>query len=305
LAVRETELFREDMTALRVLPPDHYVGAVESIPLIGQFIAELGDRAAAYDVDGDLYFPVNADPTFGSVSGLDREEMLGLFAERGGDPGRPGKKDPLDALLWRAARPGEPSWDSPAGPGRPGWHVECTAIAMDRLGPAVDVMGGGRDLVFPHHEMGEAHAQVHNGGRPFVRVFMHAGLVGYQGAKMSKSRGNLVFVSALRRAGVDPAAIRLALLAHHYASDWEYADADLSAAQTRLDTWRAAVSRPDGPPAEHTLAAMRGALAADLDAPTALIAIDDWAWRAASGGSDSGAPGVISRAVDGLLGIAL
>jgi L-cysteine:1D-myo-inositol 2-amino-2-deoxy-alpha-D-glucopyranoside ligase len=305
LALRETELFREDMTALRVLPPEHYVGAVEAIPLIGRFIAELGARGASYDVDGDLYFPVNADPTFGSVSGLDREDMLTVFAERGGDPARPGKKDPLDALLWRAARPDEPSWDSPVGAGRPGWHVECTAIALDRLGPDIDVMGGGSDLAFPHHEMGAAHAHMHNGRTPFVRVFVHAGMVGYQGEKMSKSRGNLVFVSKLRYAGVDPAAIRLTLLAHHYASDWEYTDADLRQAQARLAAWRAAVSRPDGPPAEDTLAAIRGALAADLDAPTALTAVDEWAWRAGSGGSDPGAPGVISRAVDGLLGIAL
>jgi L-cysteine:1D-myo-inositol 2-amino-2-deoxy-alpha-D-glucopyranoside ligase len=264
LALRETELFREDMTALRVLPPEHYVGAVEAIPLIGRFIAELGARGASYDVDGDLYFPVNADPTFGSVSGLDREDMLTVFAERGGDPARPGKKDPLDALLWRAARPDEPSWDSPVGAGRPGWHVECTAIALDRLGPDIDVMGGGSDLAFPHHEMGAAHAHMHNGRTPFVRVFVHAGMVGYQGEKMSKSRGNLVFVSKLRYAGVDPAAIRLTLLAHHYASDWEYTDADLRQAQARLAAWRAAVSRPDGPPAEDTLAAIRGALAADL-----------------------------------------
>jgi L-cysteine:1D-myo-inositol 2-amino-2-deoxy-alpha-D-glucopyranoside ligase len=305
LALRETDLFREDMTALRVLPPDHYVGAVEAIPLIGQFIAELGAHQASYDLDGDLYFPVSADPTFGSVSGLDRDEMLALFAERGGDPTRPGKKDPLDALLWRAPRPGEPSWESAVGAGRPGWHVECTAIALDRLGPEIDVMGGGRDLAFPHHEMGASHAHAHNGRSPFVRVFMHAGLVGYQGAKMSKSRGNLVFVSKLRYAGVDPAAIRLTLLAHHYASDWEYTDADLAGAQTRLAAWRAAVSRPDGPSADDTLAAIRGALAADLDAPTALAAIDAWAWRAASGGDDPGAPGVISRAVDGLLGVAL
>jgi L-cysteine:1D-myo-inositol 2-amino-2-deoxy-alpha-D-glucopyranoside ligase len=305
LARRETELFREDMTALRVLPPEHYVGAVEAIPLIVRFIAELGARDAAYDLGGDLYFPVSADPMFGAVSGLSREEMLALFAERGGDPGRPGKKDPLDALLWRAARPAEPNWESPAGPGRPGWHVECTAIALDRLGPILDVMGGGRDLVFPHHEMGAAHAHVHNGGGPFVRVFMHAGMVGYQGEKMSKSRGNLVFVSALRRAGVDPAAIRLALLAHHYTSDWEYTDADLTAAQTRLAAWRAAVSRPDGPAAEQTLAAVRAALAADLDAPRAVAAVDEWAERAGSGGTDPAAPGVISRAVDGLLGIAL
>jgi len=306
LAARQIELFREDMTALRALPPHYYVGAVESIPLIGQFISALRERGAAYEVDGDLYFPVEADPGFGTVSNLDPPGMLELFAERGGDPQRPGKKHPLDPLLWRAQRPGEPHWDSPAGPGRPGWHVECTAIALDRLGADVDVMGGGRDLAFPHHEMGASHGRVGTGRTSFVRAFVHAGMVGYRGEKMSKSRGNLVFVSQLRRAGADPAAIRLALFAHHYAADWEWTDADLTGAQERLRSWRAAVSRPDGPPATATLAELRSALAANLDAPAALAAVDDWVERARhDGGSDASAPGIISRGVEALLGIAL
>jgi L-cysteine:1D-myo-inositol 2-amino-2-deoxy-alpha-D-glucopyranoside ligase len=306
LAARETELFREDMTALRVLPPEHYVGAVEAIPLIAEFIEVLRERGACYDVDGDLYFPVAADPTFGAVSRLDRPTMLEVFAERGGDPGRAGKKDPLDALLWRGPREHEPSWDSVVGPGRPGWHVECAAIALDRLGSHVDIMGGGRDLQFPHHEMGASHAHVHDGSRGFVRAFVHSGMVGYAGEKMSKSRGNLVFVSRLRNSGVDPAAIRLALLAHHYATDWEWTEADLTGAQERLQAWRSAVARPDGPAAADTLAALRAALAADLDGPAALRAVDEWVRRAQGpGGSDTGAPGVVSRAVDALLGIAL
>ncbi len=306
LAASQTELFREDMTALRVLAPAHYIGAVEAIPLIADFIAALRDRGAAYDVDGDLYFPVHSDAHFGEVSRLDRTAMLELFGQRGGDPDRSGKKDPLDALLWRAQRPGEPHWDSAAGPGRPGWHVECTAIALDRLGEELDVMGGGSDLAFPHHEMGAAHAHARTGHAPFVRVFMHAGMVGYDGQKMSKSLGNLVFVSALRREGTDPGAIRLALLAHHYATDWEWTGQDLSAAVDRLARWRAAVSRPDGPTAEPALLAVRAALANDLDAPAALVAIDEWAASAQRGdGSDPGAPGVISRLVDGLLGVAL
>ena len=305
LADREIELFREDMTALRVLPPDQYVGAVESIPLIIEMIEKLRAKGATYDLDGDVYFPIAADPHFGQVSRLDRESMLPLFAERGGDPDRAGKRDGLDALLWLAQRPGEPGWDSPFGKGRPGWHVECSAISIEHLGMSFDVEGGGSDLAFPHHEMGASHAQVATGVRPHAKAYVHAGMVGLDGEKMSKSRGNLVFVSALRRAGVDPAAIRLTLLAHHYASDWEYTDAELASAQTRLAAWRAAVSRPDGPPAQDTLAAVRGALAADLDAPTALAAVDEWAWRASSGGTDAGAPGVISRALDALLGIAL
>jgi L-cysteine:1D-myo-inositol 2-amino-2-deoxy-alpha-D-glucopyranoside ligase len=306
LAASQTELFREDMTALRVLAPAHYVGAVEAIPLIAEFISALRDRGAAYDLDGDLYFPADVDPHFGSVARLDRARMLDLFGQRGGDPDRPGKKDPLDALLWCAERPDEPSWPSAAGPGRPGWHVECTAIALDRLGEQIDVMGGGSDLAFPHHEMGAAHAHARTGHAPFVRVFAHAGMVAYQGQKMSKSLGNLVFVSALRRAGADPAAIRLALLAHHYASNWEWTPQDLQAATDRLTRWRAAVSRPDGPSAAPTLAAVRAALANDLDAPAALTAVDEWAERANdAGGDDPAAPGVISRLADGLLGVAL
>ncbi|MGQ0846797.1 MAG: cysteine--1-D-myo-inosityl 2-amino-2-deoxy-alpha-D-glucopyranoside ligase [Sporichthyaceae bacterium] len=306
LAESQTELFREDMIALRVLAPAHYVGAVEAIPLIAEFIEALRERGAAYDVDGDLYFPVAVDPHFGEVAHLSREQMLEVFGQRGGDPTREGKKDALDALLWRAERPGEPSWASPAGPGRPGWHVECTAIALDRLGARVDVMGGGSDLAFPHHEMGASHAHARTGEVPFVRVFAHAGMVAYEGQKMSKSLGNLVFVSKLRAEGADPGAIRLALLAHHYASDWEWTPADLERGIERLAAWRAAVSRPDGPAADGTLAAVRAALAEDLDAPAALAAIDEWAALARTGeGSDPGAPGVVSRLVDALLGVAL
>jgi L-cysteine:1D-myo-inositol 2-amino-2-deoxy-alpha-D-glucopyranoside ligase len=177
---------------------------------------------------------------------------------------------------------------------------------MKHLGDAVDVMGGGRDLAFPHHEMGSSHAHVLTGKPGFVRAFVHAGLVGYEGEKMSKSRGNLVFVSKLRAAGVEGAAIRLALLSQHYATDWEYTDAVLTRAEVRLAAWRAAVSRPDGPAAEATLAEVRAALAENLDAPAALAAIDAWAERQESaGGTDAGAPGVISRLSDALLGVAL
>jgi len=305
LAAREIASFRGDMTALRVLPPWQYIGAVESMPTIVEAISALRDKGAAYDVDGDLYFPVSADPGFGQVSRLGQAEMLWLFAERGGDPGRAGKKDALDCLLWSAARPGEPSWPGPTGAGRPGWHIECTAIALDLLGNHVDVQGGGSDLAFPHHEMGASHGHVLTGEPPFAEAYVHAGMVALDGEKMSKSRGNLVFVSALRRDGVDPAAIRLALLAHHYREDWEWTQAGLDAAVARLARWRDAVSRPDGPPAQQTLDAMRDRLADDLDAPGALAMVDRWVATADGGGSDETAPGVVSRAVDALLGVAL
>ncbi|MGF1428723.1 cysteine--1-D-myo-inosityl 2-amino-2-deoxy-alpha-D-glucopyranoside ligase [Kitasatospora sp. LaBMicrA B282] len=306
LAERETALFREDMTALRILPPEHYIGAVESIPWIVPLVKKLLASGAAYELDGDIYFSVEADPRFGQVSHLSREEMLPVFAERGGDPERPGKRHPLDALLWLAARPGEPAWDTELGHGRPGWHIECVAIALEYLDMSFDIQGGGSDLAFPHHEMGAAHAQAATGVHPFAHAYVHAGMVALDGHKMSKSRGNLVFVSTLRREGVDPAAIRLALLSHHYRSDWEWTKTTLDEAVERLARWRAAVSRPDGPSAEQLLAEVRAALAADLDAPAALAAVDRWAAeQAAEGGTDTGAPGLVSRAVDALLGVAL
>ncbi|NUS14117.1 MAG: cysteine--1-D-myo-inosityl 2-amino-2-deoxy-alpha-D-glucopyranoside ligase [Streptomyces sp.] len=307
LAERETALFREDMTALRMLPPAHYIGAVEAIPRIVPLIERLREAGAAYELDGDTYFSVESDPHFGAVSRFDAAVMRALSAERGGDPDRPGKKNPLDPMLWMAARPGEPSWDGASlGPGRPGWHIECVAIALDHLGMGFDVQGGGSDLVFPHHEMGASHAQVLTGEYPFAKAYVHAGMVALHGEKMSKSKGNLVFVSALRREGVDPAAIRLALLAHHYRSDWEWTDAVLDTARDRVARWRAAVSRPDGPPADALVDEIRAALADDLDAPRALAAVDAWAARQqADGGTDTGAPGLVSRAVDALLGVAL
>ncbi|MFE2889672.1 cysteine--1-D-myo-inosityl 2-amino-2-deoxy-alpha-D-glucopyranoside ligase [Streptomyces sp. NPDC059272] len=307
LAEKETALFREDMTALRMLPPEHYIGAVEAIPGIVPLVERLRDAGAAYDLDGDIYFSVGSDPNFGKVSNLDAAAMRLLSAERGGDPDRPGKKNPLDPMLWMAAREGEPSWDGGTlGQGRPGWHIECVAIALDHLGMGFDVQGGGSDLAFPHHEMGASHAQVLTGEFPMAKAYVHAGMVGLDGEKMSKSRGNLVFVSALRREGVDPAAIRLALHAHHYRSDWEWTDGVLEDAVARLGRWRAAVSRPDGPSALTVVEEMREALANDLDAPAALAAVDRWAaLQRDRGGSDEGAPGIVSRAVDALLGVAL
>ncbi|MBT2472672.1 cysteine--1-D-myo-inosityl 2-amino-2-deoxy-alpha-D-glucopyranoside ligase [Streptomyces sp. ISL-66] len=307
LAERETALFREDMTALRMLPPQHYIGAVEAIPGIVPLVERLRDAGAAYELDGDVYFSVESDPNFGKVSNLDAEAMRLLSAERGGDPDRAGKKNPLDPMLWMAARPGEPSWDGGSlGPGRPGWHIECVAIALDHLGMTFDIQGGGSDLAFPHHEMGASHAQVLTGEFPMAKAYVHAGMVALHGEKMSKSKGNLVFVSALRRAGVDPAAIRLALLSHHYRADWEWTDEVLAEAVARLERWRAAVSRPDGIAADALVEEVRAALANDLDAPAALAAVDRWVeLQIATDGDDESAPGLVSRTVDALLGVAL
>jgi L-cysteine:1D-myo-inositol 2-amino-2-deoxy-alpha-D-glucopyranoside ligase len=302
LAEEQTELFRADMEALRSLTPDEYIGAVESIPLAVDLVTRLRERGFVYDVDGDLYFSVHADPRFGEVSGLDEQQMTAIFAERGGDPDRPGKKHPLDCLLWQAERPGEPAWDSELGRGRPGWHIECSSIALAYLGETFDVQGGGSDLVFPHHEMSASEAQAATGGTPFARAYMHAGMVAYEGEKMSKSRGNLVFVSELRRSGTDPMAIRLALLDHHYRSDWEWTDVDLERAEARLATWRAAANRACVADAERLVAEVRQHLANDLDAPATLAAIDVWA---ASAQSDGGGCGDVCDVLDARLGIRL
>jgi L-cysteine:1D-myo-inositol 2-amino-2-deoxy-alpha-D-glucopyranoside ligase len=302
LAERETELFRHDMTALRVLSPDHYVGAVEAIPLVVEMVQQLQKRDAVYEVDGDLYFSVRSDPRFGEVSNLSDDEMLKVFGERGGDPDRPGKQDPLDCLLWQAERPGEPAWDSDLGRGRPGWHIECSAIALHHLGEEFDVQGGGSDLVFPHHEMSASEAQSAVEGLTFARAYTHAGMVGYEGEKMSKSKGNLVLVSRLRESGVDPMAIRLALLAHHYRSDWEWTDADLTAAQDRLAHWRTALDHASREQAERLVQAVRTALAVDLDAPGALGVID--AWAAGDPGDGSGTD-LVRDLLDARLGLAI
>ena len=310
LAMRETALFREDMAALRVLPPRDYVGAVEAMGEIVEVIAKLLSSGAAYRVDDpvhpDVYFDHTATPWFGYESNYDEATMAALFAERGGDPDRPGKRHPLDPLLWRCAREGEPSWDGELGAGRPGWHVECSAIAFNRLGAAFDVQGGGSDLIFPHHEFSAAHAEALTGQHPFARHYCHAGMIGLNGEKMSKSRGNLVFVSLLRGEGVDPMAIRLALLSGHWRTDRSWADDLLDTATGRLDRWRAAVALDAAPAAAPMVARLRDHLADDLDTPRALAAVDAWAADALTRrGRDVDAPELVRTAVDALLGVAL
>ncbi|MDG4801151.1 cysteine--1-D-myo-inosityl 2-amino-2-deoxy-alpha-D-glucopyranoside ligase [Micromonospora sp. WMMD980] len=308
LAMRETALFREDMEALRMIPPAHYVGAVESIPDIADKVLVLLKDGAAYRLDdgtGDVYFDISAAPAFGYESNLSRAEMLEIFPERGGDPDRAGKRDPLDPLLWRGAREGEPSWPGgELGPGRPGWHIECTVIALNLLGDQISVQGGGNDLIFPHHECSAAHAERLTGETPFADHYVHAGMIGLDGEKMSKSKGNLVFVSRLRADRVDPMAVRLALLAGHYRSDRSWTDELLAEALERLARWRRAAAAPVGPSGEALLAGVRERLADDLDTPGALATADAWAERVLAGdGSDPGAPALFADTLDALLGI--
>jgi L-cysteine:1D-myo-inositol 2-amino-2-deoxy-alpha-D-glucopyranoside ligase len=293
------------MAALNVLPPQHFVGAVEAMPRIVEMIGRLRDAGATYDVGGDTYFSVAAAPRFGSVGNLPTEEMVALSRERGGDPDRSGKKDPLDPVLWLAERPGEPAWDAPWGRGRPGWHVECAAIAAATLGESMDLHGGGTDLIFPHHEMSSAEAAAALGVWPFVRHWTHVGMVALHGEKMSKSKGNLVFVRHLRL-DHDPMAIRLALLGHHYREPWEWFHHDVVRADTRLGAWRAAVARPAGPPAQDVLDGVRRHLADDLDTPGALEVVDRWVHQArTSGGTDPAAPSLVAQVTDALLGVRL
>ncbi len=273
LAAEQTELFRTDMSALNVLPPQHYVGATEVVDRIVPAVEDLLARGLAYRVPGAA----------GDGSHLDPEPMLALFGERGGDPDRPGKRHRLDPMLWRVHRPGEPAWDGASlGAGRPGWHIECSLIALQHLPAPFTVQGGGSDLVFPHHEMGAGHSWALT-GRPMAEHFLHTGMVGLDGEKMSKSRGNLVLVSRLRGRGVDPAVIRTAILAHRYSEDWFWTDLVLAGALARVDTWRRAlVAAPEGS-AGPLLEAVRTALADDLDTPAALAALDEWAARALTG----------------------
>lgn len=309
LAAGQIQLFRDDMTALRALPPHDYVAVTEVVDEIADAVVTLIDAGVAYRVptpdsaEDDVYFDTAAATRIGpwhlgEESNLSRDVMLALFAERGGDPSRQGKRDALDPLLWRAVRDGEPSWSTTVGRGRPGWHIECSVIALKHLGPDFTVQGGGADLLFPHHEFSAAHAASLS-GHPLAEVYSHAGLISYQGEKISKSLGNLVLVSQLRQRGVEPAAIRLALLAHHYRAEWEWTEEGLHEAELRLAAWRGIRADDDAASADDVLDTVRERLADDLDTPGALAAVDD---AAASGVDD---PQLIGALVDALLGIEL
>ena len=331
LAASQIDLFRGDMEQLSIIPPRHYVGVTEMIDKVASAVRQLLESGFAYEVGSvdnignadsvdaapDIYFDSTAAEAstpwyLGQESNLDRATMLALSAERGGDPNRVGKRDPLDPLLWRSERKGEPAWDSVVGRGRPGWHIECDVIALDRHDSSVTVNGGGSDLVFPHHEFSAGHAAALT-GHPLAEIYSHSGMVAYRGEKMSKSLGNLVLVSRLVAAGADPRAIRLALLANHYRSDWEWTDAALTAAEERLRRWGAWAKSRQGPREENGthsanaasrvsasefLEELRGILTVDLDTPQALEAIDKHIATAP-------ASPLIIAAIDALLGVRL
>lgn len=312
LGEAETDRFRSDMEALRILPPRDYVAATETVDEVVEMVAELLERGAAYRIDAsvdgyaDVYYRHGATADFGYESRYDAAAMAEAFAERGGDPDRAGKEHPLDALLWRVQRPGEPAWPSPWGPGRPGWHIECSAIARNRLGMGFDIQGGGSDLSFPHHEFSAAHAEAATGGDRFARLYVHAAMIGLDGVKMSKSLGNLVRVQELRERGVDPALIRLGLASGHYRTDRSWSEDVLDAARARHESWSRAAALGAGADGAGVVAALRERLADDLDTPGALAAVDAWAEATLAGdASDPGAGAAVATAVDALLGVRL
>jgi len=307
LAHQQIDLFRSDMTHLRVIPPAHYIGAVDAIPLVTSAIEKLKSKDSIYSVDQDLYFKVHADSEFGERSHLSVDEMLQIFSERGGDPKRAGKSHPLDCLVWMSQRTNEPGWPSPFGTGRPGWHIECTAIAIKYLDPShadealIDIQGGGSDLIFPHHEMCAAQAQVLS-GKPLSATYVHAGMIGLDGEKMSKSKGNLVFVSKLIEAGRDPMAIRWALMKNHYRTDRMWSHELLKEAEIEIMTLRDCLSRAQVAPTQELITTMIAYLADDLNTESVIAALNTWMDQTKAG--DTGGDAMsLAKILDALLGI--
>ena len=309
LAHQQIDLFRSDMINLRVIPPAHYIGAVDAIPLVTDAIEKLSSKDSIYSVEHDLYFKVHADVQFGQRSHLSQEKMMEIFAERGGDPTRVGKIDPLDCLVWMSQRPNEPGWPSPFGTGRPGWHIECTAIAIKYLEPSpseealIDIQGGGSDLIFPHHEMCAAQAQILT-GKPLASTYVHAGMIGLDGEKMSKSKGNLVFVSKLVAAGRDPMAIRWALMKDHYRQDRMWTDELLVAAESELIALRSCLAQNDVAPTSDLIEKIVDALSDDLNTKGVISVLNTWVERTQSGDTGGDAQSLVG-ALDALLGIKL
>ena len=309
LAHQQIDLFKGDMVDLRVIPPAHYIGAVEAIPLVVKAVSELQEQSSIYSVDTDYYFSVKSDTKFGSRSNLSQQHMLDIFSQRGGDPDRSGKQNPLDCLVWMSQRVNEPGWDSNLGKGRPGWHIECTAIALEYLDPSdldeelIDIQGGGSDLIFPHHEMCAAQAQVIT-GKELAATYVHAGMIGLDGEKMSKSKGNLVFVSRLVSSGVDPMAIRWALMSDHYRSDRMWSDAVLHKAQSDLAQLKDALKKPNGAPTEELINSIVAAISDDLDTKLVLSQLNAWASSTLKG-SHGGNSDDLRNVLDALLGLKL
>jgi L-cysteine:1D-myo-inositol 2-amino-2-deoxy-alpha-D-glucopyranoside ligase len=309
LATSQIDLFRGDMVNLRVIPPTHYIGAVEAINLVSDAVTALQACGSIYSIEQDLFFKNYSSSDFGSLSHLDKETMKEIFSQRGGNPTLAGKIDPLDCLVWMAKREGEPGWPSVHGVGRPGWHIECTAIALKYLAPVesdetcIDIQGGGSDLIFPHHEMCAAQAHVLT-GKELAATYVHAAMIGLEGEKMSKSKGNLVFVSKLIKSGTDPMVIRFALMSQHYRLDRMWTDELLADASARVAKIRQAMASSNSAPTTPLIEKLIVALSNDLDTPKVLAELDKWALETLLGAS-GGDSKELSAALDALLGLAL
>ena len=305
LAQEQVGLFKSDMSALRILPPEKLVNVTDSFDIIEKFITQLSERGFLYKLEEDYYFSVS---DFLDDLPISVNQAQDIFRQRGGDPDRMGKKHPLDPVVWLANREGEPGWPSKFGYGRPGWHVECTAIACNYLDdlnsdPIIDLQGGGSDLIFPHHYMSAKIVKAAF-GREFASFFVHAGMIGLDGEKMSKSKGNLVFVSKLIENQVEPMVIRWALLSGHYQIDRQWSDDLLRRAESEVAIVRSALSRTEVAETDQLIKDLISDLANNLDTPTALNRLVLWAIT-----SQKVAPfnksGEVSRAIDSLLGLAL
>ena len=309
LATSQINLFTNDMVNLRVIPPTHYIGAVEAIPLVVEAIENLQRIGSIYPVDKDFYFSNSPASTFGALSHLSRSEMEVIFAERGGNPKLPGKLDSLDCLVWMSQREGEPGWPSSFGVGRPGWHIECTAIAIEYLQPdlgeetLIDIQGGGSDLIFPHHEMCRSQAKILT-GKELAANYVHAGMIGLDGEKMSKSLGNLVLVSTLVARGVDPMAIRLALMGDHYRIDRMWSDEILARAESSMMRLRQALSLDTVANTDEVEKSIINALADDLSTGEVVKAIEAWVAATLSGAYGGDKKGFVDY-LDALLGLKL
>ena len=288
LAAGEEARFERDMEALNALPVYSTPRASSAIADIRGFIGMVLERGYAYVVGGSVYFDVSKSPNFGNISHYSRQKMLDLARERGGDVDNPNKRDPLDFVLWHPSASDEPSWEAVWGAGRPGWHIECSALALRELGETIDLHGGGSDLIYPHHECERAQSEAATGS-PFVKHWMHVAMVFMDGAKMSKSLGNLVFVDALRKVW-DPRVIRLAIINNHYRFEWEWDDTHMPLALERLQAWQESVNFPQDP---STLEAVRSHLDNDLDTPRALQSIDEAVRQGLSGRDAAALLGVI------------
>lgn len=280
LGDKETTRFLNDLKSLNAVPFDHYVAATAHIPEIINLVEKLLEGGFAYEVNGSVYFSVEKDPEFGKLSHLDPDEMLPIANERGNFPDDPNKQNPLDFVLWQAAQPGEPTWETPWGEGRPGWHIECTAMAQKYLGNTFTIHGGGYDLIFPHHECEIAQAENATGEEPYVKYWMHAAMVDYQGEKMSKSLGNLVYASELLKE-YSADAIRLSLLDHHYRDRWEFFDDQMPRYAADAAALAQAVTEPTGNGSELDISdytsRFLAAMDNDLDTPTAAKVLSEMA----------------------------